>query len=198
MHGIIWQPEYIKENINKEIKEIWRYGYIWAGYEINGKTENYVNEKTVNYCIKYMMKQDIKNQYYTPKILTSKGIGAEYTKKQKGDWQKKTYNELTTDETYNLRNGQKINTPTYWRNKIYTEEEREKLWIEKLNKQERYILGQKIDISRGEELYYKMLKEAQEKNKRLGYGSDQKNWDREEYERERRIIMQKKRIEAKK
>ena len=29
--------------------------------------------------------------------------------------------------------------PIYWRNKIYNDEEREKLWLYKLNKQERYI-----------------------------------------------------------
>ena len=31
--------------------------------------------------------------------------------------------------------------PLYYRNKIYSEEEREKLWIEKLNKGERWIGG---------------------------------------------------------
>ena len=41
--------------------------------------------------------------------------------------------------------------PIYYRNKIYSEEEREKLWIQKLNSNTRYILGEKIDISKGEE-----------------------------------------------
>lgn len=78
--------------------------------------------------------------------------------------------------------------PTYWRNKAYSEEEREKLWIEKLNKQERYILGQKVDISKGEEEYYKLLNYARNKNKRLGYGDDEINWERKHYENERRKL----------
>ena len=41
-----------------------------------------------------------------------------------------------------------------------TDEEKEKLWINKLNKQERYINGTKISVKNGEELYYKVLKSA--------------------------------------
>ena len=38
------------------------------------------------------------------------------------------------------------------------------------------------------------LKEAQKKNKRLGYGDNSKNWEREEYENERRERMRLKRL----
>ena len=38
------------------------------------------------------------------------------------------------------------------------------------------------------------LKNAKAKNKRLGYGSDEKNYEKEQYDRDRRILMQKTRI----
>ena len=46
-----------------------------------------------------------------------------------------------------LRSGRKINLPDYYKRKIYTEEEREKLWIEKQEKGYRYIMGEKGNIS---------------------------------------------------
>ena len=44
--------------------------------------------------------------------------------------------------SYRCKNGAKINLPIYYRNKIYTEEERELLWIQKLNKGEVYVMDQ--------------------------------------------------------
>ena len=49
-------------------------------------------------------------------------------------------------ETYITSQGFKMTLPTYYRNKIYTEEEKEKLWIEKLNKEERWVCGEKVSI----------------------------------------------------
>ena len=67
--------------------------------------------------------------------------------------------------------------PMYYRNKIYTEEEREKLWIQKLDKNERWVLKQRIDVSNGYNVYYKVLEEARAKNARLGYGGEI-DWDK--------------------
>ena len=94
---------------------------------------------------------------------------------------KNKYQGDKTDETYRLPNGAKSSLPIYYRNKIYTDEEKEKLWLNKLDKQERYINGTKISVKNGEELYYKVLKTAQETNKRLGYGDRGKDWDKKEY-----------------
>lgn len=155
LHGLIWSDNTI------EIEEIWKYGYVWIG--------KYVNEKTINYIIKYVTKQDEKHKHYKSKILTSAGIGNNYVNNNIiADWHNNKYKEKNTIETYRTRNGNKTALPIYWRNKIYSEEEREKLWIEKLDKNERWILGQKIDISNGDERYKKVLKQAQIKNKRLG------------------------------
>ena len=106
--------------------------------------------------------------------------GIQYTE-NKHKRNKNKYQEDKTDETYRLPNGTKSALPIYYRNKIYTDEEKEKLWLNKLDKQERYINGTKISVKNGEELYYKVLKTAQETNKRLGYGDREKDWNKKEY-----------------
>ena len=85
--------------------------------------------------------------------------------------------------------------PIYYRNKIYTDEEKEKLWIEKLDKEERWVNGVKVDISKGEEEYYRLLEVKRAKNKRLGYGDDAKNWELKRYENERRNLKKIERYE---
>ena len=49
LHGIIW-TELTEEQFEKE----WGYGWIFFGYE--------VNERTINYIIKYITKRDEDNQ----------------------------------------------------------------------------------------------------------------------------------------
>ncbi|AXH76243.1 MAG: replication initiator protein [Microviridae sp.] len=195
LHGVIW-TDYLQD-----IEDIWTYGHIWKGKKVaktisnpNG-IENYVNAKTVNYIVKYITKIDEKHTQYKSKILTSPGIGDNYIKQENGNWKKNIYNNTKTNETYRASKGEKLALPIYYRNHIYTDEEKEKLWIMKLDKQERYVLGQKIDISKGEEEYYKALKEAQELNKELGYRDNKKDWEQTEYENMRREYIRKIRIE---
>lgn len=183
LHGIVWT----NESIDK-IREKWRYGNIWSG--------QWVNEQTINYTIKYVHKKDKVHENYKPIILTSPGMGSGYTEGQ--DANNNKYKEGKTKEYYRARSGHKIAMPVYWRNKIYTEEEREKLWLEKLDKQERWVDGIKIDISKGEETYYKVLAEAQEKSNRLGYGDDSIDWEKRGYENARRELKIKERAYAKK
>jgi hypothetical protein len=176
LHGIIWSKD------EKEIKEKWKYGYIYIG--------EYVNEETIGYITKYVNKIDQKHKSYNSKILCSPGIGKNYI--NRADSQNNKYQEGTTKETYTTRTGIKLNLPIYYRNKIYTEEEREKLWLEKLDKEERYICGEKIKIDKDNTGYYKLLKYYREKNTRLGYGDNSKQWQKNEYEEQRRMMMQKK------
>lgn len=194
MHGILWvEPKlYIRESKTETIvdqqkeaiTERWQFGDVWVG--------EYVNEETVNYCTKYVTKVDMEHKYYKPIILASKGIGAGYV--DRGDAEKNKYKKGKTREYYVSRNGYKIALPIYWRNKIYTEDEREKLWMEKLDKEVRYINKQEIDISEGEEEYYSALKYAQMENISLGYGSGEIDWNRKNYERQRRLLKQKQRL----
>lgn len=150
IHGIIWTN---KEN--EEISERWGYGSITIGKRVyvNGKAINnnstgYVNDETITYISKYITKKDAKHKEYNGKILTSAGIGSKYV--ERPDAKNNKYNGENTREEYVTRTGQKLSMPIYFRNKIYTEEEREKLWLMKLDKEERWVLGQKIDISKEE------------------------------------------------
>lgn len=182
MHGIVWT-----DKGEEEIKEKWKYGYVWVG--------KFVNEQTVNYITKYVHKVDKDHEEYKSKILTSAGIGGAYTERAdakgniyKGDGQ--------TKETYTSRTGHEMAMPIYWRNKIYSEEERERLWIEKLDNKVRYINGKRIDVStaKGEEAYWKILKTEQARAKRLGYQDNETDWDKKRYEEERRNMLTEKRI----
>ena len=169
LHGILFTNE-SKETIEK----IWEYGIIWIG--------NYVNEKTINYIIKYIHKTDADHPKYTPKILTSSGIGKNYFDRL--DYKRNEYKENETKESYKYKNGTESSLPIYYRNKIYTEEERERLWIEKLDKKIRYVCGEKIEVKTEEDKinYMKLLEYYQQKNERLGYGNGKKEWDKSKYE----------------
>lgn len=186
IHGIIWTNEE-KEEIQKQ----WQYGNVWSGEK--GKL-TYVNERTAGYIIKYITKKDPMHKLYIPKILCSPGIGEGWIKSNKSNENK--YEEGKTKEGYRTSSGHKIAIPIYYRNKIYTEEQREKLWIEKLNKQIRYINGIKYDISKNDIEYKKALTQAQEENIKYGYGDGNINWSEKEYEKERRKLIHKKRIGA--
>lgn len=189
IHGILWTDVDLNE-----IERIWQYGWMWKGKETNGKIENWVNARTVNYIIKYVTKADEKHKGYKAIILTSAGIGKNYTKTD--DYTKNKYNGEDTRETYRTANGFKIALPIYYRNKIYTEEEREKLWINKIDKGERWIMGEKINIKETEKDYNETLKYYQKLNIEKGY-RDKENWTEEKYERERRIMKQKERLTRK-
>ena len=165
LHGILFTDK-SKEWLEKK----WMYGHIWVG--------EYCNEKTINYIVKYVTKIDEDHKNYKSIILTSKGIGSNYLKTY-GATQNR-YNEEKTNENYRLNNGGKTALPIYYRNKIYTEEEREKLWLNKLDKNIRWIDGVKVKAD-DEKMIFEVLKNAQAKNKRLGYGDDTKEWKKEPY-----------------
>ena len=185
IHGIIWTKD--KDKIEKH----WQYGYVYGS-----KEKTYVNEKTINYIVKYIFKIDEKHKAYKAIILTSSGIGSNYI--NRSDVNNNIYKGEETNERYKTRQGYEVALPIYYRNKIYSEEEREKLWIDKLNKQKRYVLGSEIDISNGEDEYWMALKYAQRLNKELGYGGDANTWEQENYERELRRLKQMERLYEKK
>ena len=174
MHGLLWTDE-----PTEVIQEKWHYGNIWVG--------DYVNGKTINYIVKYVNKVDKTHKEYNSRIFTSKGIGRNYI--HRPDIKRNEYNENgKTIETYKTRQGTELALPIYYRNKIYTDDEKEKLWLEKLDKQERWVCGVRVDISNGDEEYYKLLERKRELSKRLGYGDDEVNWDLKRYENERRNL----------
>jgi len=87
-----------------------------------------------------------------------------------------------------------MNLPIYYRNAIYTEEEREQLWLQKLDKGIMYVCGEKVDVSENDEELNKLREYHRNRNKRLGYGDNKINWDRKKYEQQRRNLKQQERI----
>lgn len=169
LHGIIWTNE-----STEFIKKKWSYGFSFIG--------SYVNNKTINYITKYITKRDEKHKDFEGKILCSAGIGRGYNTKQ--DYHK--FNGINTNDHIRLANGTKIQLPIYYRNKIYTEEEREKLWLIKTEENIRYIRGIKFDMKREDERerFFKVLTQEQQENKRLGYGGLKKEWNPGKYGKE--------------
>lgn len=155
IHGIIWSHK--EAVLNK-----WGYGNI--------KVKQFWGDRTINYIVKYMMKTPEKHPEYIPKVLCSKGIGKSYLESQDAKKNKfKGCAGLDTNETVRLRNGKKIGLPIYYRNKIYSEEEREELWLNKLDEQKRWIKGVQIDVSKNEETYEKARAYYAAIDKRNGY-----------------------------
>ena len=138
--------------------------------------------KTINYLIKYVHKIDTDHKDYMPIVLCSKGIGSNYT--NRGHIKKIHQFDDNTIEFYRLENGTKINLPIYYRNKLWTEEQRENLWLKRLDKDERFIMGIKIanfSSKEGQEQYKRILETAQRTNKLLGFGDLSKEWQKKDY-----------------
>lgn len=184
LHGIVFT------NDLDEVEKIWKYGWIWKGKKQGNKIINYVSARTANYITKYVTKIDQKHKNYKAKILCSPGIGQNYEKTM--DWHLNKYKGDETKTTYTTAQGVKMAMPIYWRNKRYTEEEREKLWIQMLDKNERWVVGEKIAAD-DDDGYNKLVKYYREINNRLGYGSP-KDKDEIEYETQRRKLLQEKRL----
>lgn len=189
LHGIIWCDKI------EEIEKRWTYGYVWKGkkHRNTGEIINYVNEKTIGYITKYVTKVDFIHKYYKPVILCSPGIGNNYINTH--NFIKNLYNGKETKETYTFRNGFKSSLPIYFRNKAYTEEEREHLWLKKLDEGIRWVGGEKVK-EENEEGYNALVKWYREKNRELGY-AEPENWDTIKYEQERRILKQQERFRRK-
>ncbi|AXH76380.1 MAG: replication initiator protein [Microviridae sp.] len=188
LHGIIWT-----DDVN-DIEKHWQYGNVWKGYEVKGKFENYVNGRTVNYITKYVHKVDELHLNYKPVILCSPGIGRYYEKS--GVIKENKYKGEKTNEAYRSSTGHRIGMPIYWRNKIYSEKERELLWLMKLDKNERFVCGERIIIrsKKDEDQYYKLVQYYRNKTERLGYPKPEFIWKKKQYEEQRREMMHDRRI----
>lgn len=148
MHGIMWTDE-TKENIEK----IWKYGWVDFG--------EYVNERSINYIIKYATKTDKDHPNFIGKIFVSKGLGKGYLKRR----------PKQCVETYRSPQGRKLAMPIYYKDRFLTIEEKEKLRIEREDKCIKYINGMKIYVRNTEELiqYKRAVEEEQRRVIKLGY-----------------------------
>lgn len=162
LHGIIWTDQPIKE-----IEERWKYGYIWVG--------KYVNEKTINYIIKYVTKIDQDHPEYKPKIFTSKGIGRKWITEHVKEQYK--FKGPETKNFIRRSNGVKTGIPMYFRKKLWTDEEREELWKIKVSQKTRFVNGEKISITdeKGLKEYEKCAEYWRGKSEQYGYGKIEYN-----------------------
>ena len=164
MSGKVWGI-----GTDKLITNKWNYGITFTGF--------FVNEKTIQYITKYMTKIDEQHKDFIGKVLCSKGIGAGYIKRD--DAKNHIYKPGKTIETYRLRNGSKINLPIYYRNQLFTEKEKELLFLDKIEKGIIYVMGQKVH--RNDEKYYlQLLNEGRKTECRL-YGYNLQNWEQQKY-----------------
>lgn len=172
LHGILFMEYPIN---NEWLSNFWTYG--------NCDTGQYCNSRTIFYIVKYLTKIDTKHKGYIPQIFCSAGLGKNYI--DNFSRYKHKFIGKDTRDYYTLPNGQKMSLPIYYRNKVFTEDEREKLWIQRIEEDTRYVQGVKIDkvlnTQEGYEHYEKVLKKAQEQNIELGYGDTSKEWKKRDY-----------------
>lgn len=107
MHGIIFTNEVFNNEI---LQSYWQYGYSDIG--------KYVNQRTINYIIKYVTKVDNDHKLFKAQIFCSAGIGRNWMNSYAAQSRKGTQIEYMT-----LPNGQKVNIPIYYRNKLWSEQE---------------------------------------------------------------------------
>lgn len=156
LHGLIWG--------DKDLLQHWKYGFTYCG--------KFVNETTINYITKYMLKQCEKDKTFIGKIFASAGIGKGYLKRCREN----EYAGKDTNENYRTKTGMKIPLAEYFRRKIYSEEELEKLWIMKQERGYRYICGEKVSTENLEE-WENLVSYYQRRAKDL-YGEDPTEWEK--------------------
>lgn len=184
IHGLVFSDFEISTEI---FEKFWKYGNIKIG--------DYCNQKTINYIVKYVTKIDMDHKGFEGEIFCSAGIGKNYLDKYINK-EIHRFNGENTIEYYRSSNGYKMNLPIYFRNKLFTEEQREQLWVNRIEQKKRYVLGVEIDISteKGMQRYYRVLKKAQEKNKQIGFGDRSKEWQKKAYNITSRMLNQREKI----
>lgn len=163
LHGFIWT-----DKSAEEIEQIWQYGWIDTG--------QYVNESSIAYCVKYVFKYDEKHPGFNPKIFTSKGVGKGLIEKLK----QQKYNRLgELEATVTLNNGSKVPMPEFLKREVFTDEEREEMRINQLNKGELFIQGIKYNVkeAEGRNKYMEALDRRRNDLAKMGFGKKKKNKD---------------------
>lgn len=159
LHGILWTTE-----DNDEIEARWGYGKTEVGYSMN--------QKVVNYVVKYITKEDKDHPGYMGKMLASKKLGYAWLESEEA---KRCLRN--NDMTYRLPDGRKIKLPDYYIKKLLSWQEREENWMKSMDKEEAYV--NKVRIRRVKNQFNDKRVEAARKAGRrlgleLGYGNGEK------------------------
>lgn len=146
LHGIV--------NDVAGLSELWGYGFVYVGYSMN--------ERCINYVVKYIMKRDPRG--YKSRVLCSNGIGS-------GKKIEKSEEDVPEEKSYTLRNGRKVAMPEYYRRKMYTEEQRGRMWTKRLDEGTRWVGGVKIKDADGSgyDLYEKTREYYDKRSLSMGY-----------------------------
>lgn len=184
LHGI-----FFGQKSAELIRKHWKYGFVFIG--------GYCNSRSVNYMTKYMLKVDIKHPEFKQIVLASPGIGAGYMDRLDYLWQKQNYKNINV-ATYTFRNGTKMAMPKYYKDKIFTEKEKEAMWINNLNRGILWIYGEKVKADDWATI--KNLREYWQKYGREVMGDDPIAWNvakehRKEEKQRRAIAEARKRAE---
>ena len=185
LHGI-----FFGQRSAELIKKHWKYGFIFIG--------QYCNSRSVNYMTKYMLKVDIKHPEFKQIVLASPGIGKGYFDRLDWQWQKQNYERLEVP-TYTFRNGTKMAMPKYYKDKLFTEKERNRMWINNLNRGILWIYGEKVKAND-----WKTIDNLREYWQRYGrdvMGDNPIAWnamkERRKEEKQRRAIAEAKKLAGK-
>lgn len=180
LHGIIWSDT----EIGKEYLEYyWHYGEIWCG--------EYCNQQTINYIVKYITKIDTDHKGFYGQIFASPGIGRRWVDRHQND-PTYTYRPGKSRTDYVLKNGQKVKMPTYFKNKIYNEDEREKIWRDFMDKEKISIMGIEHTLDIGHKTLTNIINKAQEVNYEQEYGDDSPEWKKTPTNITERMLMSEK------
>ena len=145
-----------------------------------------------------MLKVDVKHKTFKQIVLASKGIGSGYFDRLDYLWQKQNYRKIDV-AVYTFRNGTKMAMPKYYKNKLFTDKEREKMWINNLNRGLLWIYGEKV---RADD--WKTIDNLREYWQRFGrevMGDDPIAWnamkERRKEEKQRKAIAEAKKLAEK-
>ena len=145
-----------------------------------------------------MLKVDIKHKTFKQIVLASKGIGSGYFDRLDYLWQKQNYKKIEV-ATYTFRNGTRMAMPRYFKNKLFTDKEREKMWINNLNRGLLWIYGEKVKANDWRTI--DNLRRYWQKFGRDVMGDDPIAWnamkERRKEEKQRRAIAEAKKLAEK-
>ena len=171
-HGILFSDNPLEWKHIEDMKDgqmckwkYWQYGHVFVG--------TWVNMQTVNYLMKYVTKIDTDHKHFYGYIFCSPGLGKAWLETMKKYYK---YTPGASLDYFRLPNGSKVKLPTYYKNKLYNEEEREKIWRDFMDQEKTTIAGNVYYDKQDGLKYGNIIAKAQEVNTRLGYGSDSQEW----------------------
>ena len=136
------------------------------------KTKNKNKKQTINYITKYVFKTDSKHIDFKGRIFASSGIGKEYLNDPINRYKHRFQGEKT-NTTYTDSQGYTCGLPKYYRDRLYTEEERRKLWSILLDKNEGKIIIDGVEYNENDNVtIYQAIKNNEIKNIELGYPNE--------------------------